>query len=188
MKAQLKESQRILDRLRNGEVKLFDELYSRYRSEFLKWIYRDFSLEGELAADLYQDCFLALYDNIRLGKLTELRVNLKTYIFSIGKNLALKRLRQTKLEVEHETKYAQLFSHIDEPLPDHENERLQAVEEALEDIEDPCRSILEGFYFHRLNMEEIAHKLGYKNSDTVKSQKVRCMKRLREIVKDHIVG
>jgi RNA polymerase sigma-70 factor (ECF subfamily) len=70
-------------------------------------------------------------------------------------------------------------------LPDPEslylgNEQVRVVADLVEALGEPCKSILRYYYYKRFSMEAIAETMQYKNADTVKSQKVRCIKELQE--------
>jgi hypothetical protein len=47
---------------------------------------------------------------------------------------------------------------------------------------EPCHELLGFYYFGRKTMEEISTIMGYKNPDTAKNQKYKCMERLRKMV------
>jgi RNA polymerase sigma-70 factor (ECF subfamily) len=86
--------QNIIEDIRNGgEVGLI-QIYKQYRSEFLSWSNRNFNIGDEASADLFQDTIINLRKNIVKGNLTNLTSSLKTYLFAIGKNLALTRLKK----------------------------------------------------------------------------------------------
>jgi RNA polymerase sigma-70 factor (ECF subfamily) len=61
---------------------------------------------------------------------------------------------------------------------------LALVHRCFERIGDPCHRLLEFFYFRQKSMEEISAELGYKNPETAKNQKYKCMERLRKLVDD----
>jgi len=44
---------------------------------------------------------------------------------------------------------------------------------------DKCRELLILFYFRRLSLKEIAAELDYSNTDSVKSQKYKCIRQLK---------
>jgi DNA-directed RNA polymerase specialized sigma24 family protein len=56
--------------------------------------------------------------------------------------------------------------------------------QALARMEEPCRRLIEMFYYGKKSMEEITRELNYKNAETAKNQKCRCMKRLRKIYEE----
>ena len=44
-----------------------------------------------------------------------------------------------------------------------------------------CRKLLLLFYFFKKNMEEIAVELNYTNADNAKSQKYKCLQKLKTV-------
>ena len=55
------------------------------------------------------------------------------------------------------------------------------MEHAMTNIGEPCKSLLEAYYIHKQNMQEIAEAFGYTNSDNAKNQKYKCLIRLRKL-------
>jgi hypothetical protein len=55
------------------------------------------------------------------------------------------------------------------------------MENALKKIGEPCKSLLEAFYINKKSMPEIAASFGYTNSDNAKTQKYKCLVRLKKI-------
>jgi DNA-directed RNA polymerase specialized sigma24 family protein len=80
---------------------------------------------------------------------------------------------------------------IDNNLPDFEEiagndpesreELIELSKACLLKLGDPCKQVLESYYYHRKSMQEIALWLGYKNEQTARNQKYKCLLRLREI-------
>ena len=64
--------------------------------------------------------------------------------------------------------------------------KINAVDNMLHNMGDPCKSILQLYYYKRFSMTEVCTQMGYKNSDTVKNQKYKCLKRLQKLLKNHI--
>jgi DNA-directed RNA polymerase specialized sigma24 family protein len=52
---------------------------------------------------------------------------------------------------------------------------------ALEQIGEPCRSLLTAFYHNDKSMQEITADFGYTNPDNAKNQKYKCLTRLRKL-------
>jgi predicted DNA-binding protein YlxM (UPF0122 family) len=50
---------------------------------------------------------------------------------------------------------------------------------ALGFLGEPCKSLIEDFYLNEMSLIEITEKYGYSNSDTAKTQKYKCLMRLR---------
>jgi len=63
-----------------------------------------------------------------------------------------------------------------------EENNLELISQCFNRLGDPCRSLLDLFYYKKKSMEEIAVELNYKNAETAKNQKYKCMERLRKMV------
>ena len=53
------------------------------------------------------------------------------------------------------------------------------MNDSLENLGEPCSTLLKDFYVHKLSMEEISEKFGYTNADNAKTQKYKCLQRLK---------
>jgi RNA polymerase sigma-70 factor (ECF subfamily) len=65
---------------------------------------------------------------------------------------------------------------------ENDENNLELVSRCFNQLGDPCHSLLDLFYYHKNSMEEIALALNYKNPETAKNQKYKCMERLRKLV------
>ena len=160
------------------------EIYTSYRNEFLLWAVRHHSCTMDEAMDVFQQSVIIFYENIVSGKLTEITTQVKTYIFSIGKNKILELLRsKKKLAPEFNDQIYEDSSYVDSEMEEEYEEKLKYVESGLGKLGDPCKSILTQYYYHKKSMVEISQIMQYKNSDTVKNLKYKCIQRLRRILK-----
>ena len=159
------------------------ELYKRHRKEFIGWVWQQFKMDPDDAADVFQDSIIILRRNIVSGKLSELTSSLKTYLFAIGKNTALSKLKSntkwyTNPDLINNQQDGQALVTGQLEL----SERQQWIKKLMGSLGEPCLSILRLFYYRSFSMEAIARELGYKNENVVKSQKLRCIKALKEKV------
>ena len=53
----------------------------------------------------------------------------------------------------------------------------------LNEISDSCRQVLQLFYYRGLTIEEIVELTHYKDGNTVRSHKSRCLKHLKSLFK-----
>jgi RNA polymerase sigma factor (sigma-70 family) len=60
--------------------------------------------------------------------------------------------------------------------------KLKSIEDALSQIGKQCQQILQMFYGLSLTMVDIAKKLGMRNDKVAKSQKYRCINKVKEII------
>jgi RNA polymerase sigma factor (sigma-70 family) len=171
----------VIENIRNGDKAQLEAIYKTHKIEFVNWITSQYNCSEEDAKDIYQFAIITFYENIRSEKLSELNSSVKTYLFAIGKH---KALEQKKAAV----KFKYLQENQEPPMPDIGKwdddlyeESLQLVEKCLNKLGEPCKSLLELYYFHGLSMEEIADKMSYKNRFTSKNLKYKCVNRLRRL-------
>lgn len=129
-------------------------------------------------------------NNARSGKLIQLDSGLKTYLFSVGKNVLLKKYKLKKKEVSYEevnSKSDTLELYDYDELFNYKNKLIDKVAELAVKMKEPCRSILKYYYYENLSMGKIAEEMKYKNADTVKSQKLRCIKYLEELLEKEMI-
>ena len=51
---------------------------------------------------------------------------------------------------------------------------------SLIELGEPCSELIKDFYINKLSMEQIAEKFGYTNADNAKTQKYKCLQRLKK--------
>ena len=137
------------------------------------------------AMDLFQEAMILLYEKAVSGEL-ELNCKLKTYLYSVCRRLWLKRLQQMKRNGTPVETLEDLVP-VEEDLEEQErkNEAFHQMDQALTQLGEPCKSLLEAYYIHRKHMNEIADEFGYTNSDNAKNQKYKCLMRLKKIFFNH---
>lgn len=173
----------LVELVRTGDPGGLSYIYEKYRREFLSWIRKFNHCSEEEAREYYQTVVVILYENTISGKLTGLQSSLKTYLFGIGKNLALQKHRQEKRFQQAKAELL-LETHLQKEDEDMREADLNLIGKCFDKLGDPCHRLLDSFYFFKKNMEEISSELGYKNPETAKNQKYKCMERLRKLVED----
>jgi RNA polymerase sigma factor (sigma-70 family) len=133
------------------------------------------------ARDIFQESMIVLYEKAKSGTFS-LNCQLKTYIYSVCRRLWLKKLQQfnkfsTQVDSLEETVA------VDEEIEEHEkkNNDFIMMENALNKIGEPCKSLLDGYYLKKKSMQEIALDFGYTNADNAKTQKYKCLVRLKKL-------
>lgn len=175
-------SNTVIQRIKSGDQLAMKDLYLSLRNPFLQWMKQSYNCTEEDAKDVFQISMVIFYDNVMKGKLDKLESAINTYLFGIGKNkmMELQRSRQKKINLEKELK--QLVSGGEEMNNNAHAYEVETVRKALNDMGDPCKSILEYYYYFQFSMKEIAEKLCYKSAKTVKNSKYQCMQRLQRLV------
>lgn len=169
----------IIQRLKDGDESVIKDIYKDNRLPFLNWIIKKYGCDMEDAKEIFQLSVVTLYDNIVTGKLETLSSSIKTYLFGIGKNKWLEwNRKQEKIQYQ---KDSLLFDHLEEPeTSDIKEKLLLQVEQVLIKMGDPCKKLLELVYFNRLSMHDICKQLNYKNEDSAKNAKYKCLQRLKK--------
>ena len=168
-----------IEGVRNGDQSLIDQFYFNYRADFLQWAEAKYKLGEDDLADIYQNAVIALYENVVTGKLENLQSNLKTYLYGIAKNLILKSFRRSKMESNHQEAITEHW--VTQFLTDdsHLESMRECVKKLMYQMEEPCKTILELFYYQNHSIEMIAQAMKYQSKDVAKTQKSRCLKTLK---------
>ena len=136
---------------------------------------------GDEARDIFQEAMIVLYEKARSGSF-ELNCLLKTYIYSVCRRLWLKNLSQQQ-------RFSRTVDLLEETVPVEEelerhgklNTDFLLMENAMVKIGEPCKSLLDAYYIQKKGMQEIADNFGYTNADNAKTQKYKCLVRLKKL-------
>ena len=181
LRAGLKREMVILENIRNGQKSQLESLYKAHKQEFISWVTGRYSCSNEEAKDAFQFAIITLYENLRTNRITELNSSVKTYLFAIGKHKILEQKKSSirfSRKLEDDVQEIQDIHQWDNELYE---QSLQLVEKCLDQLGEPCRSLLQLFYYHGMSMEEITEKMEYKNRLTSKNLKYKCINRLRRL-------
>lgn len=166
--------QEVLERISQGDEKALDYLYRKYYRMMTRIVTSNNGTEQD-AKDIFQDALIVFWQKATSGKLV-LTSKISTYIYSICQNLWRKELER-KSKLVHEAKDGEEFI-------DHDSkERTRIIQECIAALGDTCQKVLTYYYFDGLSMELIAEKMGFANTDTAKTKKYKCKKKLDELVK-----
>jgi RNA polymerase sigma factor (sigma-70 family) len=160
-----------------------NSIESIYRENYASIQYFVLNNNGSVddARDIFQEAMIVLYEKSKLVTF-ELNCQIKTYLYSICRRLWLKRLQQIG-------KYSTQVENLEEVVPveveieEHEkkNEDFILMEHAMAKIGEPCKSLLDAYYLQKKNMQEISVEFGYTNADNAKTQKYKCLVRLKKL-------
>ncbi len=168
----------------SSERSEIERVYVAHRQEFVSWAVRSYNCTVDDAKEIYQQSIIIFYENMVQGKINDLRSKVKTYLFAIGKNKFREKWRKDKKYESFEPQETLLQA--DDLLLEYaeKEEQLKIVEACLEKLGDPCKNILRQFYYHQKSMQDISDLLEYKNAETVKNLKYKCLQRLKRIFHD----
>ena len=171
----------IIEKIRLGGQSELGNVYEAYRTEFIQWIAREYHCSDDDSKDIYQLSILIFYDNVKSGKLEHLVSSIKTYLFGIGKNVAKENMRKARRNTSiNQEKWLKEYM-VDEQDAPLEEELFATAKRALEKLGQPCQRLVELFYYEKKSMDDISVMMNYKNAETAKNQKCKCMARLRKL-------
>lgn len=178
-----------LNLLKSGDRAAFRELYATIFPPCSNLILNNNGTMND-ARDIFQESLMVLVKNLRKEGF-KLSCSIKTYLYSIMRNLWLKRLNKHKkgglsLVIDDSSDMEFIIIQEDELAEKQEKEQqLNIVAEVLKGFKEDCRKILTAFYFKKQSMKEIAAAMNYTNQ-FIRVKKVRCMDALKKKVKERL--
>lgn len=168
-----------IEGLKHNQDVVLRALYKKYYNLVLKYVVNN-SGSSEAAADIYQETIIVLYENVQKPGF-ELNCQLQTFIFSIAKRLWLKQLRNNGHTLRFKEDEEEEVVDVSEEMTEHlkKESDIEKMNACMEELGEPCKTLLKDFYVYKLSMEEISEKFGYTNADNAKTQKYKCLQRLK---------
>ncbi len=176
----LEHEQELLKGLARNDKNSIESIYRENYTSIQSFVVNN-SGSVDDARDIFQEAMIVLYEKSRLATFT-LNCQIKTYVYSICRRLWLKRLQQLgKFSTQVEN--LEEVIPVEEEIEDHEkkNDDFILMEHAMAKIGEPCKSLLDAYYLQKKNMQEIAAEFGYTNADNAKTQKYKCLVRLKKL-------
>jgi RNA polymerase sigma factor (sigma-70 family) len=172
--------QKLLEGLACNDRKAIETIYKQHYNMVQALILSNSGYPDD-ARDIFQETMIVLYQKVKSGSF-ELNCQLKTYLYSVSRRLWLKRLSQSQ-KTHAEVEELQETVPVEDELERHEqrNNDFQVMEQSLNSLGEPCRSLLKAYYLETKSMVEIAGDFGYTNADNAKNQKYKCLMRLKKI-------
>lgn len=164
--------------LRLGNKKVLESFYVEHKTAFINYG-KGFNISEDSLLDTYQDAVISLFQNFEMKQLVLENSSVKTYLFGIGKYMILSELKQKKRP------FIEVDDHYEEVELDPPEETIESkkLSKGFESLGEKCKEILRLFYYRNLSISEIVNVSYYKDENTVKSYKSRCMKQLKEQIK-----
>jgi len=179
LKAEINE-QALLKGLAQNDSKAVEALYKSHFTMIQHFVLNNNGSFDD-ARDLFQEAMITLYEKVQSDSFV-LSCQIKTYLFSICKNLWLKRLQQMgKYSAPLSTEEESVAVEADLEEFQKKDAAFSIMNRALNSLGEPCKSLLEGYYLNKKGMQELADDFGYTNADNAKNQKYKCLMRLKKL-------
>lgn len=181
----LNTEQELLAAIARGERTATEQVYRQQYRVIGSWIQQNGGTESD-AGDTFQEAMVILYEKAQSEDF-RLTCKIGTYLFAISKHLWFKKLKKAQRQPERMdnaagTEEGRDWAYEDDIKVQKEREaHYEQLNSALDQLGEPCRSLIKAFYHQDKSMQEIAAEFGYTNPDNAKTQKYKCLNRLRKL-------
>lgn len=171
----------LLEGLAIHDPKAIEEIYRANYNTIQAYIIKNSGYADD-ARDIFQEALIVLFENVQ-SKSFELTCSIRTYLYSVSRRLWLKKIQREKRSYSTAMDVLEDTVPVEEELELHEQREAEFnhMEEAMEELGEPCKSLLKTFYIQKKSMPEIADLFGYTNPNNAKTQKYKCLVRLKKI-------
>lgn len=186
--------QEAFDKLKQGDRTAMEWVYRYKRDSFVHFFMKEKRISVEEATDLAIDALLALAAWAERDINRSLTAQLLTLWISIGKNLYHNEKKsKTKMPIVNWTDFLVLTKNTEggeNPFETNDFEEiLPTVEDLVNQMPDPCLSILKQYYWGKHTDKMVseylnANKINIKdmNESAVKMKRTRCIDSLRKLI------
>lgn len=176
----IEQDQYLLKGLAGNDTHSIEAIYRTNFSSIQKFVLNNNGSVDD-ARDIFQEAMVVLFEK---SKDTSFKLNcqMNTYLYSICRRLWLKRLQQLNRFGAQVEGFEDTVA-VEEEIETHEkiNNDFVLMEFAMTKIGEPCKSLLDAYYVQKKQMQEIATEFGYTNADNAKTQKYKCLVRLKKL-------
>ena len=177
--------------LKNQDLNRF---LSDERGRVLSYLRKQFSVSDDDLDDIFQESSMALFLNVRDGKLSTLTSSLGTYFMKVCINQTLKFLgknsktmqlfddrRITNSDFVRDDKIAELYGACIDAEEEEKKTRMELlVNNIIASMTETCKNILHGYYWDDFSTSTIADMFNFSDANSVKAQKYKCVKKFRD--------
>ena len=167
---------------------------SAEKSKVHTYLRKNYSVSDDDLDDIFQEASMALFLNVRNGKLSTLTSSLGTYFMKVCINQTLKFLRKgnkvmplldesriSNSDIVRDDKLDELYGFCLDTEDEDRKVRLELlVNNIIASMTDTCKNILHGYYWDDLSTSTIADMFSFADANSVKTQKYKCVKKFRD--------
>ena len=161
-------------------------LYKEHRNAFVRWAQQRYHVEDEEAYDAFQEAVIVLYRRTSDGGSAELNCSVRTYLFAVGKNHLLNRMRVVRKQETLPDDFDGILA-VDSGTNGMNGQEKEAtaelVRQRLAELKPDDRRVLELYYLEGNDMDAVAEAMGLKNRNVAKKKKHYALQRLIALVR-----
>lgn len=185
--------QEAFEKLKDGDSMAMKWVYRNKRDAFVHYFMKHFKISLDDAMDLFSDAVLALMKFAQSEKNPSLTSQLLTLLIGIGRNIHFKNQKPTnKLPVVNWGDFMDFVKNTEggeNPFDSTDFEDiLPKVEGFVDQMGDPCHSILRKYYWEKHTDKEVTELLKDMpnikdmSEGAVKMKRIRCIDALRKLI------
>lgn len=177
----------ILTLVRDGDTRVYGELYKRHLNEIYRYLYFRVARNQPEAEDLTQEVFLKAWKSITSEKRSRKKSNFRALLYRIAHNLAVDRWRTKKEELSLEESRPGIQASESE-MPEYQiliTEQNQELAAAIRELDPALQDVFICRFINVLSHAETAQILGLKVGH-VRVLQHRALKQIRITVKDPV--
>ena len=177
--------------LQNQDLNSF---ISGEKGKIQTYLRKNYSVSDDDIDDIFQEASMALFLNLRDGKLSSLTSSLGTYFMKVCINQTLKFIgkkskvmplidenRISNKNAVRDDKIDELYGFCMDTEEEDRKIRMELlVNNIIASMTDTCKNILHGYYWNDLSTSTIADMFSFSDSNSVKAQKYKCVKKFRD--------
>ncbi len=137
--------------------------------------------DKEDSEDVIQETMITFVQIIQNNKFRD-ESNIKTFIYSVAKNIWLVQLKKRKANLQRQNIWLEGKSDFEADISEQmkKNEALGLVSGVIDSLGNVCSNILKRFYYEDLSLKEILPFTNFENEQVLRNKKSKCMKSLLE--------
>lgn len=174
--------QEIIEGVSKGDSRAINKIYKSFFPAISHMIINNNGSEAE-AKDIFQEAVMVLYNKVTQQKF-ELSSKLGTFLYAVCRRLWLKQLTRkgSSINTSDISDFEDILR-VEEDIEKHDEieNRFEQMNVALSQLGEPCHTLLKDFYIANMSMLDIRDKFGYTSTDNAKTQKYKCLQRLKKI-------
>ena len=177
----------IIDNLsQNRDVDMALKFLYRSHYEYLGRYVVNNSGNWDDAQDIFQEVMIAFTNLVKAGKFRG-ESSIKTFLYSLNKNIWLNELKKRGRAEVREMKYEKAADKTEHGISAamETREANVGLMRVMDELGETCKKILLLYYYENQSMKEILTSLNYENEQVVRNKKYKCLKRLEELLAEN---
>jgi len=182
----LNSEQQLLEGLAVNDRRATEQVYRDNYKPVQAWIQARGGTADD-GEDVFHEAMVILFQKAQQEEF-RLTCKIGTYLVAVAKFIWYKKLQQQQRQPDFllseeawEAAGPQHAYEDDLKVQEERETHFDQLSIAMEELGEPCRSLLKAFYHEDRSMQEIAALFGYTNPDNAKTQKYKCLTRLKKL-------